>query len=166
MVSQRFREQAIGDDLLLLRGTLDWKVAGRVAVGGGLTYLESSRGHEWRTHQQVALSFEPFSLRTQMEERMAPGVRSQWRLRERLQASFPLDAKDRLVGSGELLYIVRPSNNADHDRTDSWRAYLGLQHQFAKAVTASVGYMLIHTYRPHAPDHLSHAPQLALTWRL
>lgn len=167
LVSQRFRESALGDDILLLRATLDRKLIPTVAIGAGLTYLESARGHEWRPHQQLVINIAPFSLRSQLEERFVQGVsRTQFRLRERAQLALPLDSANRFVGSGELLYIVRAAGPADRARVDSLRGYLALQHQFSTALSASAGYMLIFTERPKKPDQITHAPQIALIWRL
>ncbi|QGN53491.1 DUF2490 domain-containing protein [Novosphingobium sp. Gsoil 351] len=166
-ISERFRESALGDDILLLRATLDLRLDKRVTVGAGLTYLRSARGHEWRPHQQVTINFAPFAFRTQLEERSIQGAsRTQLRLRERAQVVLSLAAADRLVASAEFLYIVRASSQADHARSDSWRAYLALQHQFSPALSGSAGYLLIHTDRPRAPDQFTHAPQVALIWRL
>lgn len=166
MVSQRFREDARGGGIRLARGSLDWHASERIALGGGLTYIETAATHEWRTHQQVLLGFDRLTSRTQLEERLAEGAqRTQLRLRERLQLAEPVSPKDKLFGSVEWLYVLRQATVAVPARTDSWRFALALQHKLAKHLDGSAGYMLIWSPRSGAGDHVTHAPQVSLTLR-
>ena len=163
MVSQRWRETT---DVQVYRGALDWKFSPRVAIGGGLTYVEAGAAHEWRTNQQVALTFGHFSLRTQAEEAFRPGAaRAQIRLRERVQEVFPVSERDSISGYVEAFAIVR-TDGTGKARFDQLRTALSWQRRLNAHLSASAGYMLTIAPRSHAPDRLSHAPQLAMTYRL
>lgn len=144
MASQRFRDDGRGGDYQLGRATLDWQASDTLSIGGGLTYLELRSGHEWRTHQQLVLSHGPLALRTQLEERFAAGTdRSQIRLRERLQGTFPIGRRDKLVVNGELLYILQPELRSQHARVDSLRFSAALLHSLNHRLDLSLGYMAI-----------------------
>lgn len=162
-LSSRFRQ---GPDQLLTRATVETKLSYTVSVGLGTAYVVYSGGHEVRPSEQVTITAGKLAFRTRLEERLFAGAeRAQLRLRQRVQAAFPLAQGTRLVGSGELLYIGRPESSAAKTRVDSWRAAIALQKRLTRRFDASVGYLLIYSPRTLAPDRISHVPQLTLTLR-
>ncbi len=162
MLSQRFRDDAHGGDYHLARVSLDYEVDDDVAIGGGVTWVESNAGSEWRAHQQLVLSHKALSLRSQLEERFVAGAdRPQLRLRERLQGSVRLDPRDKLIVSGEFLYTVQQSDRAMQPHVDSLRGSALISHKFSDRFDGRAGYMLIYAPRPNG-DRIIHAPQLYL----
>lgn len=162
-LSPRFRE---GSDQLLVRGTIDFRLSESVSAGGGAAFVEFAGGDEWRAFQQLTLSTGQISFRTRVEERFFDGAdRAQIRLRQRVQVSFPVAKATRLSGSAELLYIVQPESRLADARVDSWRGNLSLQRRLSPRMDAALGYLLIYSPRPGAPDRISHVPQVTITFR-
>jgi len=164
-LSPRFRE---GGDQFLTRGTVDFKVAPGLSLGGGTAYGENHGGaDEFRTHQQLTLTAGPLAFRTRVEERFFTGAdRMQLRLRQRIQLTEPVARDTRLSLAGEVFYIARPENRTSDARVESWRGSASLQHRFSKHVEGTLGYLLLYAPRAGKPDKLSHVPQLTLTARL
>lgn len=166
MLFQRFRDESHGGDSQVARTSIDWEASKGVTLGGGLTYVQTATSHQWRTHQQVTLTMGQVSLRSQLEQGMKPGAdRTQIRLREKLQTAIRLDPEDRLLLSGEFLYLLQPEVSGEHARVDSLRAAAQLQHRLGKHVDGTLGYMLIVSPRPGEEDQIAHAPQVGLTYR-
>lgn len=104
-MSYRFRE---GDDLFLTRGTLDWKMADGVTLGGGMAFAQVASTSEYRPFQQITLSTGPLSFRTRLEERIFDSAdRAQLRLRQKVQLTLPVAKATKAALSGEWLYIAR-----------------------------------------------------------
>jgi len=164
-LSPRFRE---GGDQFLTRGTVDFKIAPAVSLGGGAAYGENhGAADEFRTHQQLTLTAGPLAFRTRIEERFFSGAdRMELRLRQRIQLSEPVARDTRLNLAGEVFYIARPESRTSDARVESWRGNVSLQHRFSKHVEGTLGYLLLYAPRAGKPDKLSHVPQLTLTARL
>lgn len=163
-VSQRFRDPG---DQQLVRGIVEYRLSPSVSIGGGATYVWADNArNELRPHQQVTFTFAKVSLRTTLEERLFDGAdRAELRLRERARLTEPLDKANRLLATGELLYILQPQNRTSKARWDSWRATIALQHKLSPHLDGTAGYMFVYAPRPTGPDKISHVPQLSLTWR-
>lgn len=162
-VSPRRRE---GADQLLLRGSLDWRVAQGVDLGGGASWVEYAGGREFRPHQQAQFSHGPLHFRTRVEERFFAGAdRAQIRLRQRIQVTVPLADRLRGMANGELLYIARPESRTGSARVDSWRANVAASYRLSSHAELSVGYLAIYSPRTDARGRLSHVPQLRFTVR-
>ncbi len=166
IIYQRFRDESHGGNMQVARGGFDWAVDDAVTLGGGVTYVQTASGHQWRAAQQVTLTFGAVAWRTQIEEGFKPEAdRPQLRLRERIQATFELDARDRLLLSGEFNYQLRSDTSGEGARVDSLRAGASIQHNLANHVYGTLGYMLIVTPRHGEEDKIAHAPQIGLTYR-
>ena len=165
-INPRFRGATVGDDLLQTRATLDYRLSPAVAVGAGLLYAEFQGGNETRTHQQVNIRAGQVQFRTRLEERFFAGAdRMELRLRQRVQATFPLGEGTAFVTSGEMYSILRSRRNDGDAKVDQWRAQFALQHSLGAGVTGAVGYLLILVPRD-GPNRVSHVPQIGLTVRL
>lgn len=165
-ISERARGGDVGGDQLLTRLALDYRLSPSVALGGGFAYVDLAGGHEMRPHQQLTITAGNFALRTRLEERFFGGAdRMQMRLRQRVQASFPIADGAVLSGAVELLAIVRPVDPADDARIEQWRANLTLRKQLFDRMDANLGYLLILSPREGRLDRISHVPQIGLTWR-
>src|SRR5436190_15601208 len=105
-LSERFRE---GDDQLLMRGTVEFRLSDNVVAGAGGAYVQTFGGaDEVRPHQQLTLTFGPVALRSRIEERFFEGAdRMELRLRQRIGVSQPLSSNLKAGLTGELLYIAR-----------------------------------------------------------
>jgi hypothetical protein len=166
-LSQRQREGAVGGDVWLARASLDFTVARAVALGGGVTAIESSGPGEVRPHQQVTLTFGSLALRTRLEERFVDGApRMGLRLRERVQYRLALGERDHLVTTVEALYALRQTSPMRRPGLQEWRFSIGDQHRLTKALELAASYLLIDARRPGLPDRISHVPQLTLIYRL
>ena len=115
-LSPRFRE---GGDQLLTRGTVEFKLAPGVSLGGGAAYGENhGASDEFRPHQQLTLTAGPLVFRTRVEERFFTGAdRMQLRLRQRIQLVEPVARDTRLSLAGELFYIARSENRTTDPRS-------------------------------------------------
>ncbi|MGQ7829565.1 DUF2490 domain-containing protein [Altererythrobacter sp. Z27] len=163
---QRFRDESHGGDAQVLRGSIDWKLDPVLTLGGGLTYVQTPSSHQWRTHQQVLLTFDALSFRTQLEEAYKPdAARPQLRLRERVQASLKLDPKDKLLLSGELLYLLQSETPGEDARVDSWRVAAQVQRKLSDHWDGTLGYMMILTPNSDRENQIAHAPQVGMIYR-
>lgn len=169
-VSRRFRE---GDDQLLLRGNVDFRLSEAVSLGGGVAFVNSIDGlfetgddKERRLQQQMTLTFGALSLRTRVEQRFFEEAdRMQLRIRQRIQASFPVTEAFGGAVSGEVFYIARSEDDQGDDQIAQWRLNATLTHKLAKHVDATLGYLLMYTPAQGGPDQIAHVPQLTLTYR-
>jgi len=89
--TQRWREEARGDEQQTLRVTVEQTVAEGVRIGGGAAVFEAGGATELRPHQQVVFTQGRFELRTRLEERFFDGAdQVELRLRQRVQYNIPL----------------------------------------------------------------------------
>lgn len=162
-LSPRRRENA---DQVLVRGSVDVRVAPRLDLGGGVALVEYAGGHEFRLHQQVQWSDGPLQLRTRVEQRFLAGAdRAQWRLRQRVQVTVPVAERLRGTVNAELLYIAMTENRAASARVDSWRVSAMASYRLTHRAELAAGYLAIYSPRPGPGDRLSHVPQIRLTLR-
>jgi hypothetical protein len=168
--SQRARSDGgSGGEQALNRVTWDHRVAPGVQIGGGFAYLKSEVDQEMRFHQQLTVSQGIFQSRTRLEQRFfdnadEPG----WRLRERVQATVPLDADKRwaLVGATELFFHLNRAKPSDRTGLAVMRLQGGLRHSLSKSVDVQLLYMRQQTFRDNEPDSFNHVPWLSLNWRI
>lgn len=162
---QRFRDADHGGDAQIARTAFDWKANDRWTLGGSVTYIQTADSHQWRTSQHFQVKFNRIALRTQFEEVFKPhSDRSQLRIRERVQASLPLTAHDKLLLSGEYIYKIRSEQRGEPGRVDSIRAAAIVHHNLTKHLDGAMGYMLQIAPKHAEPDQVIHAPQLGLTY--
>ncbi|MFC3100912.1 DUF2490 domain-containing protein [Altererythrobacter lauratis] len=161
--SPRRRENA---DQVLVRGSVDFRVAPGLDVGGGTAWVENAGGHEFRLHQQLQWATGPLQLRSRVEQRFFAGAdRAQLRLRQRVQVTVPVAERLRGILNGELLYIAVPENRAQSARVDSWRLNAMASYRLSPRAELAAGYLAIYVPRPGPGDRLSHVPQIRLTLR-
>ena len=115
--SQRARSDAdSGGEQSLNRITWDHRIADGVQIGGGFAYLKSEVDQELRFHQQLTASHGILQSRTRLEQRFFDNAdEPSWRLRERIQATVPLDADKKwaLVGGTELFFQLNRAKASD-----------------------------------------------------
>jgi hypothetical protein len=137
-----------------------------VGVGGGLAYAEFDAGNEWRPFQQVVVRSGALTFRTRLEQRFFSGAdRMELRLRQRVQAGFPLAEDTTFTVAGEVLGTLQSRNSGQDAQVEQWRAQLALRHRALPNLEAMAGYQLFLTPRVGRDDRLSHIPQIALILR-
>jgi hypothetical protein len=165
-ISPRARSAEVGEDQLVTRLFVDYRLTPRLTVGGGLGYVEAGDSREWRTHQQLLVNTGPLTFRTRLEERMFNGAdRLELRLRQRVQLGVPLTERLSVSGAAEMLALVQTRNSGEDARIESWRALFTLRQRITRQIEASAGYLLILAPREGGEDRLSHVPQIAFTLR-
>lgn len=167
--SQRFRRDSSNGEQQAARVLLDHRIAKGVQVGGGIAYFHSEPEQELRLFQQVTLSKGIWLGRTRIEQRFFDTAdRASWRLRQRVQASLPLDAgkKWTLVAATELMFHLNRARPSDKTGLAVMRNQIGLRHPITKALDAQLLYMRQQTFRDGRPDAVAHIPWLTLSWKI
>ncbi|SCW82094.1 Protein of unknown function [Sphingobium faniae] len=168
-MSQRFRRARSDDEQALFRVGMDHRVARGVLVGGGIAYAEGKKEEEMRLFQQVTLSEGIWLARTRLEQRFFDNAdRASWRLRQRAQASVPVDRERRwaVVGAVELFFHLNRARASDKSGLASMRHQVGLRHAVSKAMDVQLLYMRQQNFRDHRPDAVAHMPWLTLAWKM
>lgn len=164
--SQRWREQARGDDQQTLRFTIEQTVAKGVRIGGGAAVFETGGNTELRPHQQIVLVQGRFEARTRLEERFFDGAdRVEVRLRQRFQYNQPLGKGWRGTVGGEWLGLLQSRNDGDGASTEQWRAQVGVAYKVSDRLELGANYWLLVFPRGNQPDRISHVPQTVVTIR-
>ncbi|EQA98994.1 DUF2490 domain-containing protein [Sphingobium baderi] len=168
-MSQRFRRAESDDEQALFRLALDHRVARGVLVGGGIAYVEGKAEEEMRLFQQVTLNQGIWLARTRLEQRLFDTAdRASWRLRQRVQASVPVDRDKRwaLVGAMEVFFHLNRARPSDKSGLAAMRHQIGLRHAVGKAMDVQLLYMRQQNFRDHRPDAVAHVPWLTLAWKI
>ena len=168
--SQRARsDTGSGGEQFLARIALDHRISQAVQMGGAIAYLKSEVDQELRFHQQVTLSKGIWQARTRMEERFFDNVdTASWRLRQRLQASVPLDPAKQwtMIAVTEFFFHLNRARPSDRTGLAVMRQQIGLRHPIGKNLDAQLLYMRQQTFREARPDVVAHIPWLTLSWRI
>jgi len=162
-LSPRIRDSG---DQVLTRGTVLFKVAPGVRVGGGAAYVVSEGANEFRPHQELDLTTGAWAFRTRLEERFFQGAdQVELRFRQRVQATHYFDKKTRMTGSGEFLYILQSSSSTGEPHVDSYRAKVALYHKLSPRWEGGVGFLYMYQPVQGGTNKVSYVPQLMLTFR-
>lgn len=168
--SQRARSDAgSGGEQFLARIAIDHRLTTLLHVGGGIAYLKSEVDQELRLFQQVTLGKGIWLARTRMEQRFFDNAeRASWRLRQRVQASVPLDRAKRwtAIAATELFFHLNRARASDKTGLATMRHQVGLRHPINDHVDAQLLYMRQQTFRDGRPDVVSHIPWLTLSVRM
>ena len=167
--SQRFRRDSSGGGQQLARITFDHGIAGNVQIGGGFAYLHSGPEQELRLFQQVTASHGIWQSRTRLEQRFFDTAdEASWRLRQRIQASIPLDSAKRwtLVAATELFFHLNRAKPTDKTGFAVMRQQAGLRRAIGKGLDLQLLYMRQQTFRDHRPDAVAHVPWATLAWKI
>lgn len=168
--SQRARSDAnSGGEQFLARISLDHKVAPHLQLGGGFAYLKSEADEELRLFQQATVASGMWLSRTRIEQRFFSSAdEPSWRLRQRVQASVPVDTARRwtVIAAAELFFHLNRARPGDKSGLATMRHQIGLRHPLTKAMDAQLLYMRQQAFRDGRPDVVSHIPWLTLSWRL
>ncbi len=168
-MSQRFRRNRSDGEQGLFRVALDHRAAQGVLIGGGIAYLEGKREEEMRLFQQVTLSKGIWQARTRLEQRFFDTAdRASWRLRQRVQASVPVDRDRRwaVVGAMEVFFHLNRARPSDKSGLAVMRHQIGLRHALSKAMDVQLLYMRQQSFRDHRPDAVTHVPWLTIAWKI
>ncbi|QDC36075.1 MULTISPECIES: DUF2490 domain-containing protein [Sphingobium] len=168
-LSQRFRQASSNGGQQTVRVLIDHRVARAVQIGGGLAFFRSEPEQEMRLFQQVTLTKGIWMSRTRIEQRFFDTAdRASWRLRQRAQASVPLDAAKRwtLIAAAELMFHLNRARPGDRRGLAVMRNQIGLRHPIARALDAQLLYMRQQTFRDGRPDAVAHIPWLTLSWKI
>lgn len=168
-IGQRFRRDRSGGEQQLARVTLDHGVANNVQIGGGFAYFLSGPEQELRTFQQLTVSHGIWQSRTRLEQRFFDTTdEASWRLRQRIQASIPLDSAKRwtMVAAGELFFHLNRAKPGDKTGLAVMRQQAGLRRAIGKAVDVQLLYMRQQSFRDHRPDAVVHVSWLTLNWKV
>lgn len=164
--SQRLRPEG---NQFLQRITLDHQIVKGVQLGGGFAYVDSDSQKEMRFHQQLTLSHGILQSRTRIEQRFIDSSSDpSWRLRERVQATLPLDKVHRwsLVGSAEFFFDLHKPKAVEDTELISSRLLIGMHYALTKKLDAQLGYTFQQTFHDDKPDDIAHIPWLTLTYKL
>lgn len=168
--SQRARSDATsGGEQSLSRITWDHRIAEGVQIGGGFAYLKSEVDQELRFHQQLTVSHGILQSRTRLEQRFFDNAdEASWRLRERIQATVPLDADKKwaLVGATEFFFHLNRAKPSDKTGLAVMRLQGGIRRSLSKSVDIQLLYMRQQTFRDNKADMFNHVPWLSLNWRI
>lgn len=164
--TQRWREEARGDEQQTIRVTIEQTVAEGVRIGGGGAVFEASGATEIRPHQQVIFTRDRFELRTRLEERFFDGAdQVELRLRQRVQYNQPLGQGWRASVGGEWLGLLQGRNDGQGASTEQWRAQAGIAYRISKRLEVGANYWLLVFPRTGQPARTTHVPQTVLTYR-
>lgn len=168
--SQRARSDSRnGGEQFLSRIAIDHRIAPAVQLSGGFAYLKSEADEELRLFQQVTLTKGIWMARTRMEQRFFDTVDAPvWRLRQRVQASVPIDAAKQwtVIAATEIFFHLNRGRPSDKTGLATMRHQIGLRHPIAEGVDAQLLYMRQQNFRDGRPDVVSHVPWLTLSWRI
>lgn len=167
--SQRFRRDSSNGEQQTVRVLLDHRIASGVQIGGGIAYFHSEPEQELRLFQQATFSKGVWVARTRIEQRFFDTAdQASWRLRQRVQASLPLDAAKKwtLIAATELMFHLNRVRPSDKTGLAVMRNQIGLRHPISKAVDAQLLYMRQQTFRENRPDAVAHIPWLTLSWKI
>ena len=167
--SQRFRRDSSNGDQQTVRLLIDHSIAKGVQLGGGIAYFHSGPEQELRLFQQATLTKGIWLSRTRIEQRFFDTAdRASWRLRQRVQASIPLDGAKKwtLVAATELMFHLNRARPSDKTGLAVMRNQIGLRHPISKALDAQLLYMRQQTFRDNRPDAVAHVPWLTLSWKI
>ena len=164
--TQRWREEARGDEQQTLRVTVEQTVAEGVRIGGGAAVFEAGGLTELRPHQQISLTQGRLEFRTRLEERFFDGAdRVELRLRQRVQYTQPLGKGWRASVGGEWLGLLQGRNDGQGASTEQWRAQAGIAYRISKRVEVGANYWLLIFPRGGLPARHTHVPQTVVTYR-
>lgn len=164
--TQRWREDARGDEQQTLRVTVEQTVAKGLLLGGGGAVFEAGGATELRPHQQTILTQGRFEFRTRLEERFFDGAdRVELRLRQRIQYNQPLGDGWRASAGGEWLGLLQGRNDGQGASTEQWRAQAGTAYRINDRLELGANYWLIVLPRGPLPARTTHVPQTVLTYR-
>ncbi len=164
--SQRWREQARGDEQQSIRFTIEQTVAKDVRIGGGAAVFDAGGNTEIRPHQQVIFVAGKFEFRTRLEQRFFDDAdRVELRLRQRIQYSQPLGKGWRANVGGEWLGLLQGRNAGQGASTEQWRAQAGIVYQISDKLEVGANYWLLAFPRGDRPGRISHVLQTVLTYR-
>ncbi|WP_176591594.1 DUF2490 domain-containing protein [Sphingobium sp. EM0848] len=167
--SQRFRQDSSNGDQQVARISLDHRIATGVQIGGGFAYFHSGPEQEMRLFQQLSMAKGIWLARTRIEQRFFDTAdKASWRLRQRVQASVPLDRARQwtLVAATELMFQLNRAKPSDKLGLAVMRNQIGLRHPITKALDAQLLYMRQQTFRDGKPDAVAHIPWLTLSWKI
>ena len=168
--SQRARSDSrSGGEQYLARIAIDHRLAPAVQVGGGFAYFKSEADKELRLFQQLTVTKGIWQSRTRMEQRFFDTVDAPvWRLRQRLQASIPVDKAKQwtMIVATEIFFHLNRGRPSDKTGLATMRHQIGLRHPIVKGVDAQLLYMRQQNFRDGRPDVVSHVPWLTLSWRI
>ena len=165
-VSQRWREQARGDEQQTYRVMIEQTIAKGVRIGGGGAVFEAGGNTELRPHQQVTLVKGNVEFRTRLEERLFDGAdRVELRLRQRVQYTQALGDGWRATAGGEWLGLLQSRSAEEGASTEQWRAQAGIAHKVNDHVELGANYWLVEFPRGDQPNRISHIMQTVLTYR-
>lgn len=169
-VSERARSDTdSGGEQFLGRVSIDHEIAPKVQIGGGFAYLKSQVDQEMRLFQQITATHGILQSRTRLEQRFFDTLNDPgWRLRERVQASIPLDKAKQwtLVAATEFFFQLNRARPSDKTGLAVMRQQVGLRHPLSKAVDIQLLYMRQQSFRDGRPDIVAHVPWLSLNWRI
>ena len=168
-IGHRFRRDQSGGEQQLARIMLDHAVADGVQIGGGFAFFHSGPEQELRTFQQLTFTHGIWQSRTRLEQRFFDTAdEASWRLRQRVQASVPIDTAKRwtLVAAGELFFHLNRAKPSDKSGLAVMRQQAGLRHALSKSIDIQALYMRQQTFRDDRPDAVAHVPWLTLSWKI
>lgn len=164
--TQRWREEARGDEQQTIRVTVEQTIAKGLRIGGGGAVFEAGGATEIRPHQQVSLTRGRIEWRTRLEERFFDGAdRMELRLRQRIQYNQPLGQVWRASLGGEWLGLLQGRNDGQGASTEQWRAQAGIATRINNRLEVGANYWLIVAPRGSLPARTTHVPQTVLTYR-
>lgn len=164
--SQRWREQARGDEQQAIRFTIEQTVAKGLRIGGGGAVFEAGGKTELRPHQQMTFVRGRFEARSWLEERFFDGAdRVELRVRQRLTYHQPLGKGWRANIGGEWLGLLQSRNSGEGASTEQWRAQTGLSHKFSDKLEVGANYWLLAFPRGDDPARYSHVMQTVMIYR-
>ena len=164
--TQRWREEARGDEQQTIRFTIEQTVAEGVRIGGGAAVFDAGGMTEIRPHQQMVLIEGRFEFRTRFEQRFFDGAdRVELRLRQRVQYNQPLGDGWRASVGGEWLGLLQGRDDGEGASTEQWRAQAGVAYRINERLEVGANYWLLAFPRGDRPTRYSHVPQTTLNWR-
>jgi hypothetical protein len=164
--TQRWREDARGDEQQTIRFTIEQTVAQGVRIGGGGAVFDAGGTTEIRPHQQIVLTEGRFEFRTRFEQRFFDGAdRVELRLRQRVQYNQPLGDGWRASVGGEWLGLLQGRNDGEGASTEQWRAQAGVAYRINERLEVGANYWLLAFPRGDRPARFTHVPQTTLTYR-
>lgn len=177
-VVSRFSDDRAGLYEIESNTMLGYVVAKNVTVAAGYTHNPQYAGGDFtvmehRAREQVSIDNfakigrASLSGRVRLEQRWREGVDgAAWRLRPfvRLTLPFKEGRRTALVVSHESFIDLNTTSFQRVEGEERMRNLIAISTPLAKNVTAEIGYLNQHSFRPNGPDNDDHVASFALSF--
>lgn len=162
-LSQRFRDEVDGGNLIQARLGIDHKIGSGFTAGLAIQGTRSNQ-NEFRVQEQLSFSHGILRIRSRLEQRFLENEsRVAWRLRQRVGVQIPIDSSGwEVFANAERFWNLNGGRLHDPDSLTAVRLIGGVQKRLNPHLTLAVSYLNLRTIVHDGPNRTAHVPQFAL----